>query len=794
MAKSKEDDKPKDDWTVEKVIQTAGAVVPLAGYVYAIGWLVTWARLSAARLSVDSSLPMVDEKVILATGARVVIVMAIVFGAMCAVAYAVHWGRWDKHADAWRDIVEHDRASAHERFVRREPRSQTHVPTRSTSEEGLVRVIAGFNVGVLSVTFGLVGGRLAKTLIDQWHPGAWWSLLAPWALFSLVAALVLGRVNPLRGGRVIHAFLWVAAGAVAMFSAAPIGLLVLTWMGIGSFGRWYGKKELPKSSFEFLRSPLPWLLLTIYALVAVAFYTTPPVSFSSAIVETKTAGQRAGGYLGHTGSGAFLVTCTPLADATSIDNRVEFVPAEDIRSITTTAKQFTLDSGYRPSLPTLALRAFGIDAQTPAWIRPELKSRVATCADKPPPHPSNGREAPQLGSAVFEGPPSQPGSHAHDGEPPIEQTTPALAELGKRFQPTVLVTVADRFWPVSVGALLEDIGPGGRRTCLRRAGEGCAVSHPTPADLRPIGSRASDYLEFPASPALAQNPTGQFDAFLRGQQGLNSVIPSLQEWLSDPGVFDPWSTAQVYFFYAGHADPSHWPARNREIGTGLVALQYWFFYPYNYYPTIVHADLMGGAPIAADVANTDLHQGDWEHVTVLVDPRTKQARWLYTARHSNEGEYLPWDSPRLTFDEGHPIVQAAYGGHPTYEADCGPRPRYANGLKGKVSDWLVCGSGRFAFRAQATPLVDLAKTPWACWKGHFGVATPSEVQAGKVKESSIQRAIDAYYHVAGPRSPLWQAENGHLPTDGAEAESGFCAGEGDPQAPEREAIRELGRR
>jgi hypothetical protein len=792
MVESKGDPETQDDWTLTKVIQTAGAVVPLAGYVYAIGWLVTWARLSAARLPVDSSLPMVDEKVILATGSRVVIVMAIVFGAMCAAAYAVHWDRWDKHADAWNDIVRNDRASAHERFLRREPRPQTHVPKRSTREERMVRVVAGFNVGVLSVTLGLVAGRLAKTLIDQWHPGAWWSLLAPWALCSLLAALVLGRVNPLRGNRGTHAALWLCVGVVAMFSAAPIGLLVLTWMGIGSFGRWYGKKDLPKSSFEFLRSPLPWLLLTIYALVAIAFYTMPPVSFSSAVVGTAT-GQQAGGYLGHTSAGVVLVACTPLADATSIENRVEFVPGDAVKSITTNAGQFTLDSGYRPSLPTLALRAFGIDAQTPAWIRPELKSRVATCAGMPPPRPRTRREAPELGLDVFEGPPP-PEGRAHDGETPIEQTTPELAELAKRFQPTVLVTVADRFWPVSVGAVLEDIGSDGRRTCLHRAGGGCAVAHPTPDDLRPQRSGAGDYLEFPARPTLAQDPTGQFDAFLRGQRGLGNSVPSLEQWLSDPGVFDPGSTAQVYFFYAGHADPSRWPAPNHEIGRGFVALQYWFFYPYNYYPTVVNSDLMNGAPIAADVANTDLHQGDWEHVTVLVDPRTKQPRWMYTARHSNEGEYLSWNSPRLTFDEGHPVVQAAFGGHPTYEADCGARPRYKNGLKGKANDWLVCGSGRFAFRAQKTPLVDLAKTPWACWKGHFGVATPREVQAGKAKESSIQRAIDAYYHVAGPRSPLWQAENGQLSTDGAETESGFCAGEGDPQAPEREAISErLGR-
>lgn len=773
-----------------EVLQLAGLSIALLGYVYVIGWLLTWTRLAAARLPVDSSLPMIDDKVIFAAGARAVLVMVIVFGAMCALAYAMHWRAWDRHADAWIEIVKTNRTSARARLPIAGSRAATCPHLEPTPNENLIRVIAGFNVGVLAATLGLVAGRFAKTLIDQWHPGYWWALLAPWALFSLIAAVLLSRVNPLRGGRFAHFVLWSFVVAVAMVSSAPIGLLVLTWAGIATFGRSYGARPLPRSPPDFLRSPLPWLLLTIYALVGVAYSATPPVSFSQTAIET-SSGRRLGGYLGRSGQGVYLASCTPLADATSTNDRVELVPADTIRSQSASDTEFTLDSGARPSLPTLALRAFGIHTQTGAWIRPELGERRAPCAGVKPPSPSPGHEAPQLGSSVFAG--AAPASgRAHDGEPPIEATTPALAALAKRFQPTMLVSVADRFWPVSVGALLEEVGSGGQPTCLHRQGvRGCAVAHPTPADLNPQGSSAGDFLQFPAAPALSQDPRGQLEAFLRGQLGRNSPIPSLHEWLADPGMLDPWSTAQIYFFYAGNLDTSHWPAPNHTIGKRLVALQYWFFYPYNYYPTLTASDLMNDAPIAASLANTDLHQGDWEHVTVLMDPHTKQPQWLYTARHSNEGEYIPWNSPLLSFDEGHPVVQAAYGGHPTYLAGCGGRRRYANGLKGLVSDWLVCGPGRFAFRASTTPLVDIAKTPWGCWKGHFGVATPSEVRAAKHNEGSVQRAKDKYYDVAGPQAPLWQAENGGLPAPGEDKpEAGFCAGGRDPQAPERQAIRE----
>ncbi len=782
-----------------------GAVlsVALVGYVYVIGWLVSCVRLAAVRLSIGAALQSIDTGAIFAAGAHAVLVMAIVFAVMCAFAYAVHWRRWDRHAEEWHEIVETDRASAHERYVRRKALKPKHPrPVRrdyaSRAQESLVRVIAGFNVGVLAVALGLVGGRFTKTFIDQWHPGYRWALFAPWAVCSIAAAWLLGRVSPLRGGRVAHAVLWLIVGTVAMLSSAPVGLLVLTWMGIGSLGRQFGKRPLPTSTTAFLRSPLPWVLLTIYALVAFSYSAMPPVSFSQTLVQT-TSGKLLGGYIGRTGAGVYLASCKPLADATSTDDRVQFIPSASIESTASTDTDFTLDTGYRPSLPTLALRAFGIDTQTIAWIRPELKERRAACAGTPPPRPSTGYEAPQLGPGVFAGPAPANGL-ARAGEPPIEQTTrklAALVALAKRFQPTVLTSITDAFWPVSVNALLQDIGAGsrGRRTCVRandKARQCPTEAETTPADLRALGSSSEDFLEFPVTPALTRDPTKQLEAFVRGQQGRESPMPSRRELLADPGALDPWASAQVYFYYAGPANPASWPAPNPAIEKGLVALEYWFFYPYNYYPTLVAGGLMNDAPIAGDVANTDLHQGDWEHVTVLVEPRKAQARWLYTARHSNEGRYFRWNSPLLTFDEGHPIVQAAYGAHPSYPAGCGARRRYVAPLNGVVSDWLVCGPGRFAFRAATTPLVDLAKAPWACWKGHFGVVTPKTIRAAS-KESSIARAIEKYVLVAGPRSPLWQAENGHLEAEdegrerGRKPDSGPCVSGVGPEAPERKA-------
>jgi hypothetical protein len=351
-------------------------------------------------------------------------------------------------------------------------------------------------------------------------------------------------------------------------------------------------------------------------------------------------------------------------------------------------------------------------------------------------------------------------------------------------------------------ALLEDLAGNGRRACIHHDGSRApcrAGALITPADLVPQTSSPKDYLEYPVKPALTRGPTKQLEVFLRGQHGREAPVPSQREILADPGILDPWATAQVYFYYGGVAGSLKWPVSYpAKKEKSLVALEYWFLYPYNYLPTVIHKNLMEDAPIAADVANTDLHQGDWEHVVVLVEPHSEEARWLYMARHSKEGEFLPWHSPLLRFEGEHPIVQAAYGGHPTYPAGCGGRPRYITPIDGRLSDWLVCGPGRFAFRGSSTPLVDLAHTSWACWQGYFGAQVPGALRWAAQSTSAIVRTLarelESYVLVPGPRSPLWQAENGHLEAEDGPHEhrpnAGPCANDGDPTAPEREAERE----
>src|SRR6185312_6119767 len=214
------------------------------------------------------------------------------------------------------------------------------------------------------------------------------------------------------------------------------------------------------------------------------------------------------------------VTCTPLADATSINEQVSLIRSSDIRSvITSSSTPFVVDSGLRPSLPTVILHSLGIGGSTPAWIRPDVRAIRPTCAGNPLPVSSVGYLAPSLGDGVIAGP-APSGGRAAEGEAPIEQTSPGIAALACRYQPTVLVTAADPFWPVSVGAVLAGRGPDGQVTCLQEGQATCPAKSPRPAptvdDLRAAGSAADDFVEYPFTQALTTGPGPQLAAFLRG--------------------------------------------------------------------------------------------------------------------------------------------------------------------------------------------------------------------------------------------------------------------------------------
>jgi hypothetical protein len=260
--------------------------------------------------------------------------------------------------------------------------------------------------------------------------------------------------------------------------------------------------------------------------------------------------------------------------------------------------------------------------------------------------------------------------------------------------------------------------------------------------LSPGGSKNA-YLEFPES---LTNVKAQFEGF---ERGLGVSQPTISHWREDPLALDPYASAQVYFYDAGRA-PYPYP----NVPPGLTALQYWFFYPLNYYPTFVVPWRILDDPVGSDLVNSDYHEGDWEHITVLIDANGVP-RYLWMARHSDEGEAIPWSQVKTEpSNSTHAIIYPALGGHPSYQS-CGPhwRPK----LFRVVADFVACGAGLFTFSYATTPLVDLDRVGWACWPGHFGIARASFEGANNFDIADPTRLIE----VDGPPSPLHQAENKH---------------------------------
>lgn len=390
-----------------------------------------------------------------------------------------------------------------------------------------------------------------------------------------------------------------------------------------------------------------------------------------------------------------------------------------------------------PLIPIVVALLANILGFAPAR-KPAPPSPTSACTVCEAPTPS-----PSLIPAAITPTPTIPTSPSDPESVAANPTPPIIAELAKRYQPILNVSVFDRFWPVSVAVILRE-RENGRYTCLVDPERTCGTSTAAVplAKLRSDGS-SDAYLDYPEP---LNRVRSQFVAFV-GALGFNGASAA---YLWDhPQAMDPYPWAQIYFYYTDRM--YHYP----PAPAGLISLQYWFFYPLNYYPTWVSdRRAMLVDPTSISFKSTDYHEGDWEHVTVLLDRETLTPSWLWTARHSDEGTAIPWGD--VTREEGHPVVYGALGGHPSYAHGCEAWRRGGHRIFFKMVhffDYTGCAPNLFSFTADGTRLVDLRAVSWACWPGNFGKAGSSLVAANNFDDPT------GLYLVAGPRSPLRQAEN-----------------------------------
>jgi hypothetical protein len=276
--------------------------------------------------------------------------------------------------------------------------------------------------------------------------------------------------------------------------------------------------------------------------------------------------------------------------------------------------------------------------------------------------------------------------------------------LAKRLQPELIVDRTDGFWPVSVQTLfsMQD-----RRARLcRRVADGVCVRISGQADL-PFNGGEGEWLD---NPANGHHTDDQQRAFLDAL-----------------GSSDPSRTARVYFLVTrgpGRAAP--------------VSVQYWFFYTFNYLR--VGTWLFGHAG--------GLHEGDFETVGMLLSARTHQPRYVWMARHKDEGRSFLWSEEAIKKAGEHLVAYAARGSHASYE-NC-RRQRRIQAPRGLIDDRPQCDPDEALHLApEATRLIDLSRVAWACWRGRFGAHPGAEVADRLPHESDD-----------GPRGPLWQQRFG----------------------------------
>ena len=279
-----------------------------------------------------------------------------------------------------------------------------------------------------------------------------------------------------------------------------------------------------------------------------------------------------------------------------------------------------------------------------------------------------------------------------------------------RYQPYLVLERDDGFWPVSVTTIDRLSGGGG--PCLRTERD-AACDPISVAELPWSSGPSSAYIDYPAKDT---DPGAQRQAVLRalGGGGLGG-------------------SAQLYFFLTGRGRGSP------------ISLQYWFYYPYNYLP----ARFLGHSFL-----NTDLHEGDFEGVSILLSARTRRPVYVWMPRHTSEGERYVWGEGALERRDEHPVGYVARGSHATYGScgrkfraaliEEGPAALKAHHVVFDVPDDRVSCSPEDRYELGPTlPVLNLARTAWACFPGHFGAAPHYGAPRNQ-------------YHADGPRSPLFQ--------------------------------------
>jgi hypothetical protein len=332
---------------LNKLLPVATGIAGLVVYVYVLGGLVVWARLTASRLYTDSAVDGLGSKSLLATGLQVVAFEICVFGLLSTLAWFL-W-RWFGASRG----------------------------TEEQKRKGPIRI------GWLIVQ-GVLVAFVAACLLALLSLSPLWGLA--FAVVWVVAAVKFEESGFFRiayNRRLSWGLGLLVAVCAMFFTAAALGISALILFVLLRNEVWFEKRLDTKNKTRLI-APILTLLVAL-SLIVLSFLTTPPVTFDRVAIVQKDGGRVEGGFVAHSGDDVFVATCEQFPDDPyrSKKPRLLVIPAESVQRLTLGGDRYAIDNGKRPSLFDLGLRLFSqglIEEHLSGW-RPSVRGRLEVCVD-----------------------------------------------------------------------------------------------------------------------------------------------------------------------------------------------------------------------------------------------------------------------------------------------------------------------------------------------------------------------------------------------------------------------------
>ncbi|MGZ6613100.1 MAG: toll/interleukin-1 receptor domain-containing protein [Solirubrobacteraceae bacterium] len=271
-------------------------------------------------------------------------------------------------------------------------------------------------------------------------------------------------------------------------------------------------------------------------------------------------------------------------------------------------------------------------------------------------------------------------------QPAISVPDPGDAMLN-RLRPLLRYDSQERFFAGSVAMMTDNVSSDGKPNMLRRA-DGTLI-----ASAKPASGETQLTLDFLGSPAYANGSRSERTDYL--QITSHDAAADAARLASDPIYAD-----RVY-------------GRSVRDSTGLLWLQYWFFYLYD------DQAFLG----------TGQHEGDWEMIQLRIGSGDVPDLATYAAGAGAQSH--GWSELELT-PEGAPVVYVARGAHACHAQ---------SGRHGRVP--LVADHADGAGR-QVRPVLEIMTSQgWIEWPGRWGATTarlPTE------RSSPFGPALHAQWH------------------------------------------------